>query len=203
MPLPRDLLRFTSAAGLLPNLVCGISCFVLLSRKRSPKWLPFLIWGPVSMVQEGVTLTLGLLTPGGDAALIAAAGVPEVAIMLCGVFLLAIGIIALIWLLPTAGISPGDRFRVRIFVLTVGIGTLMAVRSAHWLLSTPESRLENLVPLIFSLLLTAIVVSLQRPISQALFRPSKIAGDQAGWPALGWSLFLGAGMFILQMLPPI
>ena len=65
--LPDKVLGVTSATGPLSNLVLGIACLILLWRIRRPILLPFLLWGPIAMIQEGVTFSLGMMTPGGDA----------------------------------------------------------------------------------------------------------------------------------------
>ena len=53
----------TTAAGPLFNLLLGITTTILLWRNRKPILLPLLLWGPIALVQEGVNLSLGLLSP--------------------------------------------------------------------------------------------------------------------------------------------
>ena len=67
--LPDQVAAGTSAAGPLPHLLLALICFLFLWSRRRPILLPGLFWGPVAMIQEGVNFSLGLLTPGGDAAL--------------------------------------------------------------------------------------------------------------------------------------
>lgn len=79
--LPQDIMSITSAAGPLFNLILGVTYLLLMWRKSKPMLLPFVLWGPVAMVQEGVSFSLGLLTLGDDAQWIAAAGVPKAVIL--------------------------------------------------------------------------------------------------------------------------
>ena len=73
---PRDTWGITSLAGPLFDLMVGMTVTLALWRVRKPILLPFLIWGPLSLVMEGVTFTLGMLTPGGDAQWIVEWGFP-------------------------------------------------------------------------------------------------------------------------------
>ena len=86
--LPPQVMGVTCAAGPFFNLFLGILCSLGLWKFRKPILLPFLIWGPVAMIQEGVTFTLGGLTPGGDAGWMAAAGLPWAEILSAGTLLL-------------------------------------------------------------------------------------------------------------------
>ena len=66
---PRETWGITSAAGSLLNVVMALTVTLALWRWLRPILLPLLLWGPIALVQEGVTFSLGLLTAGGDASL--------------------------------------------------------------------------------------------------------------------------------------
>jgi len=83
--LPAEVLAVTSLAGPLTNVALGLVGLFLLWWKRRPILLPLLLWGPVAMIQEGVTFSLGLLTPGGDAQWITTLGVPGFLLLVMGV----------------------------------------------------------------------------------------------------------------------
>jgi len=77
---PRETWGITSAAGPLLNILAGVAVSLSLWRYRRTALLPLLLWGPIALVQEGVTLSLGMLTPGGGAELIVEAVVSSVAL---------------------------------------------------------------------------------------------------------------------------
>jgi len=129
---PLELWGITSAAGPLLNLAIAVSLFVVLWQLRRPSLLPLLLWGPVALVQEGVTFSLGLLTPGGDAALIAASGVPAGLVLGAGILLLATGVGGVCLLLPQAGLSPSASFPFKLRVVAGGMVPFMVARRRPW-----------------------------------------------------------------------
>ncbi len=50
-----------SAAGPVVNLVAGAGVSLLVWRRRSTRWLPVVMWGPLALVQEGVGMVIGLV----------------------------------------------------------------------------------------------------------------------------------------------
>jgi hypothetical protein len=198
--LPLEVMGVTSLAGPLLNLVLGILAFLVLWRWRRPLLLPLLAWGPVAMVQEGVTLSLGLLTPGGDAGWIVAWGAPQALVLLAGLVSLAAGVFTLSWLFPVAALGKEQSFGARFEVLTVGISLLMVVRAIHSLATSPAAATEDLVPLVFSLLLAALAVALHRPAVSLLGRMSEPRLHAVTWPAVAAALMLGTAMFVFQIV---
>jgi len=189
----------TAAAGPLANLLLGLMLFFLVRHKWSAWFLPLQLWGPVALIQEGVTFSLGLLTPGGDAAWVAAWGPPAPIVLVAGIFFLAAGVVTLTWLLQRMGLlaeSPGQNY----LVIVAGMGSLMFLRSVYAFLNAPGLALENLVPALFSLLLALIVVLIVKPVRARLKNPSKRITPVASWQETAWAMFLGAGLFCLQLV---
>jgi hypothetical protein len=197
--LPDRVLGVTSAAGPLLNLALALVTFFFLWRLRRPILLPLLLWGPVAMIQEGVTFSLGLLTPGGDAAWISTLGVPQPIILLSGIIFLTAGIGGVAFLLPLAGINLNDPPRTRLFIVLAGMCSLMLIRAAHSVLAAPESTMENLAPLVLSLLLAAIVVMVNPPITRIAGKVTSPEIMPVGWSASILALTLAASMYAFQI----
>jgi hypothetical protein len=197
--LPGEVAGVTSAAGPLFNLALGITCTLMLWRKRAPVLLPLVLWGPVSMVQEGVTFSLGLLTPGGDAQWIATLGIPQQVILLAGILLLMAGIGTITTLLPLAGVKRDEPQRTKLLILLVGMCSLMLIRSVHSFLASPGSIMENFIPLLFSILLAAIVVLLHEPVSRIMRKIILSETPPVTWSASALALILGASVFLFQV----
>lgn len=189
----------TSAAGPLLNLVLGITTFLGLWRYRKPVLLPLLLWGPVSMVQEGVTFSLGLLTPGGDAQWIVSLGVPVIIVLVWGTVFLLAGVCTISLLFPVAGVGVSCSFWKKYIIVLVGMGSLMLLRAIHSILVSPVSALENLVPLVFSILLAAMAVWLNKPVVSMIEEVPPSPLPTINWPALVSALVLGVGIFIFQI----
>ena len=198
--LPVDVAAVTSAAGPLLNLALGLSFFLMLWRVRRPALLPLLLWGPVAMVQESVTFSLGLLTPGGDAQLIAAAGIPRPVILIAGICLLVMGLGTIALLLPDAGVEADDPPSRKFWIVLAGMCSLMFVRFIFGSLMGTVSATENLVPLVFSLLLAGIVVLLQQPVTRSLASAFPSRRSVVTWRAPAFALTLGVGIFLFQIL---
>ena len=198
--LPLKIMAATSAAGPLFNLLLGCACTFLLWKFRRPALLPFLLWGPVALVQEGVTFSLGTLTPGGDAAWIIAAGIPQPLILTTGILLFVTGITGVALLLPTILPEEDRSFWRDLLIVLLGMCTLMLARSAHSFLAAPESTMENLIPLIFSLVLATIVIPVKQAITRTLKKKPGAQPFPATWIATMTAVSLGTGMFTFQML---
>lgn len=195
----QEIWGITSLAGPLFNLVVGLTFSLALWRKRSPALLPLLLWGPIALVQEGVTFSLGLLTPGGDAELIVNWGVPTFVVLGLGVLFLACGIAAICWVLPLVNLLPTDSFGRKFGVLVGGMASFMVVRLLYAVVRAPDLALENAVPLVFSLLLATIVVALYMLVHPVLSRVSEIEPVPVTWRVAVWSLALGVGMVLFQV----
>jgi hypothetical protein len=197
--LPTQVLGMTSAAGPSANLILGLASFAFLWKKRSPILLPFLLWGPVAMIQEGVTLSLGLLTPGGDAEFISTLGIPPLFILIIGITSLLTGLGLVSILLPVAGIKPDVPFARKLIFVLVGMCSLMLVRFLHAFWVAPANIMENLVPLVFSLLLAVIVVGLNHPLMGMMEKYIYMESALVTWSESAVGLILGAGMFTFQI----
>ncbi|NIP54557.1 MAG: hypothetical protein GWN30_36630, partial [Gammaproteobacteria bacterium] len=112
--------------------------------------------------QEGITFSLGFLTSGGDAEWIAAVGIPAALILTTGILCILAGIVAITLLLPLAGVEADSSYWKRLLIVLLGMGSFMLLRSAHSFIASPDSIMENLVPLIFSLLLAVIVALIDK-----------------------------------------
>lgn len=198
--LPNNVLAVTSATGPLLNLFLGITTFIVLWRFRKPILLPLLIWGPVACIQEGVTFSLGLLTPGGDARWISTLGIPVSIILITGIILLIIGLSGVSILLSLAGLKKEGSFFQKILIVLVGMGSLMIVRAIYSFSVSPAARIENLIPSIFSLILTFLIVLLHRYTANWFSRFRIEFNSSAFKFAPLVSIFLGASIFIFQIV---
>ena len=190
----------TGAAGPLLNLALGIGCFFLFWRLRRPLLLPLLMWGPVAMVQEGVTFSLGLLTPGGDAQWVVGLGIPAMIVLMVGIVLLMAGMIMIAGLITLAGIQPSLSFERKYFIVLLGMGSLMLIRFVHSLAAAPQSINENMIPLVFTLLLSALVAALQAPMAWIMDQAILKEPAPISWSSAASGLILGSGMFLFQVL---
>ena len=197
---PREIWGITSAGGPFLNLLVSLVLLLFLRSKRRPALLPLLLWGPIALVQEGVTLSLGMLTPGGDAELIVDWGVPAAILVSLGVLLLASGVTVICWLLPLVNLSPADSFSRKFSVVTSGMVSFMVLRLLCSSLLSPDLASENAVPLIFSLLLATIVVLLYDPLYPILNRTTRTEPASVTWPATVVSIALGMGMILFQLV---
>ena len=197
--LPDKIISITSATGPLFNLLLAVTCLLLLWRIRRPALLPLLLWGPIAMIQEGVNFSLGMMTPGGDAQWIAAMGVPRPLLLLTGSFLLVAGVKTISLLLPLTDIESDSPFKDKFLIVLLGMCSLMFVRFIYSFVASPASVVENLVPLIFSLLLAVFVALSYKPASGNT-GGAGIKTESVAWSTVTLALTLGLGMFLIQLI---
>lgn len=197
---PQGILGITSLAGPLLNLLIGLTLSLSLWRIRRPLLLPMVLWGPLSLVQEGVTFSLGMLTPGGDAELIVDWGVPAFVLVSLGVLFLVLGIALICWLLPLVGLSPADSFSRKFGIVAGGMLTFMVIRLLVSGFGSPNLLVENTVPLVFSLLLATIVVVAYRRVYSVLGRVSRTQLESVTRREAVTSMALGVSMVLLQLV---
>ncbi|MEJ2446908.1 MAG: hypothetical protein P8Y37_03060, partial [Anaerolineales bacterium] len=108
--LPLRAMGITTAAGPGLNLLCGVVCTLLLWKVIRPALVPFTLWGPVALVQEGVNLSLGLLSAGSDARWLVTWGIPSWLLIALGVVFILLAIILISWILSTDLVTPDSSF---------------------------------------------------------------------------------------------
>jgi hypothetical protein len=201
--LPLMQAGITAAAGPLANLILGVFMMFLLWKRKRPILLPLLLWGPVAMIQEGVTFSLGLLTPGGDAEWISTLGISKTFLLIAGILLIFSGLVALALLLSKLGISEG-RSRLETFgIILLGMCSLMLIRFLYSAVAQPQFILEDLVPLVFSLILAVIVVMIQPVILKNLKSNPSDPFPVLKKGAIFTAISMGSGIFIFQILTSI
>ena len=197
---PQETMGFTSLAGPLFNLLVGLIVSLSLWRVRKPMLLPLVLWGPTALVQEGVTFSLGMLTPGGDAQFMVEWGIPAAVLIGLGVLFFVLGIAMICWLLPLVNLSPSDSASRKFGVVIGGMVSFFVIRLVFSSVRSSSAVMENTVPLVFSLLLATLVVSLYQPLHTILSRLSKTRLATATWPPTLVSLALGMGMIVFQLV---
>jgi hypothetical protein len=196
---PESIWGPTTAAGPLFNLLIASILLLALWRVRRPAILPLVLWGPVAYVQEGVTFSLGMLTPGGDADLLVRSGVPAMLIIGFGVFLLVAGVSLIAALMPLVGLSPDDSLGRKFTVVGGGMVSFMVLRLLGSSLRSPAMAQENVLPLAFSLILAGVVVALIKPIHNRLAQKPGVAIAAPSWGLVSTSLALGVAIILFQM----
>ena len=200
--MPLKQMGITSAAGPLTNLIPGVLVMSLVWRKKRPILFPLLLWGPVAMIQEGVTFSLGFLTPGGDAEWISTLGIPKSIILIAGIVLIFSGLMVLSLLFSMIGITAG-RSRLEVFgIILLGMCSLMVIRFLYSAIAQPQFILEDFVPLIFSFLLAVIVAVIQPVIVNNLNEDLINQTPAVNQWAIITAIILGSGMFVFQIIYP-
>ncbi len=192
-------LTVTSLAGPLFSLIFSTLVFIAIWHWRSPMSAPFLFLLPIAMIQEGVTFSLGFLTPGGDAVHVASWGVSVPVLAVLGVLLLGAGIAALGALLPLLGVPPAARFGTILVAAGTGMVALMLLRFAVSVALRSGDRMEAVVPLVFSVLLAFAVASTFRPMQRAMGRMRSLA-QPVTRPAVSLCMALAATTIALQLI---
>lgn len=187
--MPMNEVAWTTIMGPMTNvLLATIFYFVFLKLD----FLPIKIWMPVALIQEGVTFSIGMLTNGGDAYWISeSTGIPPLIIVLIGVFFLCLGIWRLAKEMSRIGIIRDATYKKRLTFLFFSLGSLMIIRALHSFFVNPDLIIENTIPLIFSVLVAAIVAALVNKKSQ---------DNEIKLHKVYAALIMGILMFVLQII---
>jgi hypothetical protein len=117
-----------------------------------------------------------------------------------GIILIAAGI-GIIAMLLYSLIIPEGESSLRVFlVVLLGMCSLMLIRFLYTALTTPAFMMENLIPLIFSLLLAAVVVLIRPLVLKLIRRMRRSSPHPLPMQAVLTALILGLGMFGFQIL---
>ena len=197
--LPVKIISVTSATGPLFNLLLAVTCLLVLWRIRRPALLPLLLWGPIAMIQEGVNFSVGMMTPGGDVQWIAAMGVPRPLLLLTGSFMLVAGVKTISLLLPLTDVQREETFKDKFLIVLLGMCSLMLIRSIHSFAASPASIMENMIPLILSLILAVVITLSYKPAIENIQEVKK-KYRRVAWPTVTLALTLGLGMFLIQLI---
>ena len=199
--LPMQEMGITTAAGPGLNLLAGLLVTGLFWRYTRPILLPLILWGPIALIQEGVNLSLGLLSPGSDAQWLAAWGVPESILIIMGVVFILAGPGLISWLLHLVGVVDDKSFQGRFVILFFGLGFLIILRALVSLFQSPAAALENAVPLVFALILALLITSLQG-IWGSIREDKQVSVDMPTWSTSIVALGLGLGILFTQIILP-
>lgn len=192
-------LALTSAAGPAFSVLFSGVLFSVLWRWRRSAPAAFLFMFPVALIQEGVTFSLGLLTPGGDASHVAAWGIPVPVLAALGVGVLVMGVAILGLLLPLAGLSPKDGGRRNLILIGAAMVGLMLLRFAVSVALRLGDLVEATVPLVFSFLLAAATAAVFGPVQRRLGGRSRIGGRMPTASGASVSLALAVAVIALQL----
>jgi len=192
-------LALTSVAGPAFSVLFSGALFFVLWRWRRSAPAAFLFMFPVALIQEGVTFSLGLLTPGGDASHVAAWGIPVPFLAALGVVLLAAGVAILGLLLPLAGLSPKDGGRRNLIQIGAAMVGLMLLRFAVSVGLRSGDLVEATIPLVFSFLLAAATTAVFGPVHRRLDGRSRIDGRMPTASGASVSLALAVAVIAVQL----
>jgi hypothetical protein len=199
--LPLQQMGFTTAAGPGFNLILGSLSTLLLWRWKRLALLPLILWGPVALVQEGVNLSLGLLSVGSDARWLVAWGFPSWLLVGLGVVFILSAIGLFTWILAARVVSPELSFWRRFALIFFGLAFLVILRAVVSLFRSPAAAVENLVPLGFAVVLALIIASLVGWLVQR--RPAaRLESDNLTWCNSLFALGMGLGLLLIQIALP-
>jgi hypothetical protein len=87
----------------------------------------------------------------------------------------------------------------KLLIVLAGISALMLVRAIHATVAAPALTTENLIPLIFSVLLASIIVLLQNPLAIVLHNTPGTP-RRLSWPSVASAMTLGIAIFFFQVI---
>jgi hypothetical protein len=117
--LPQPL--FTAWGGILFSTIASIILLWIALQFQNPYWVFIGFVGIFILLSNGMNFMMGLIYSTGDPALLYEYGVPIWIILLVGCLSAFGGVLLAILFQPFIGITPGDSFLRRLFILGSGI----------------------------------------------------------------------------------
>jgi hypothetical protein len=181
--LPDQALTGSAAAGPAAAVAIGLLVTLAAWRVRRPRLLPLLLVGPLALVMEGANGLIQLVegAPGTDWSIVAA-DLPIGLLVPVAIAALLLGLVALVRLLPVAGLDWRTSVPARVGLTLLGFATYFLVGFAWiWLLGPGEPG-RNAGLLVFAVL-TALVIALAYPVAgrRAALRPATVGRGDAAW----------------------
>lgn len=187
--MPNLEVAWTTIMGPMFNVLCAAVVYFLV---RNQFFLPLRIWFPIALIQEGVTFSIGNLTMGGDAYWISAStGIHTLAILIFGIALLCLGIWTLARELSAIPDLKHLNFIKKLITIFLSFGALLIIRAFYSIVLNPSLIVENLVPLLFSIIVACVVSLLIR--DSGIDRP--VTDKKANI-----AITMGIAMFVFQLL---
>ena len=198
-----------SAAGPVLNLFAGVGVSLVVWGRRSARWLPVVMWGPLALVQEGVAMIIGLVDypdVESDWVRVMNAGVPPAMIGLAVAVLLVAGSVWLLLLMPLAGISAEDPYWTKLLVFLAGVPLLLLGAVVYLGVigssgSSPAGMVQQnrSIALGASVGLVASLSALHRPLFARLERISHTETSPVSWRDAGLAVAMGAAVFVFML----
>ncbi|MFX1517137.1 MAG: hypothetical protein ACFFC6_12615 [Promethearchaeota archaeon] len=207
--IPTHLLPWSSVMGPLFNVFCGVLVSLIFWKKRSAYTLPFVMLGPVALLQEGVAVFIGLidlpnLSDWGTVIIIG--GVSPLLVALLGVVFLVTGILFFLLIFPLLHLSSEKSF-----VENLAIGSAFVMYS---LLSVLYAALFDtfvlqwrIIAFFSSVILVTFIIAIYKPIRPYLDRISTTEVKPLNWNqvlvAFGFAFVMVSIDFIFFYLPTL
>jgi hypothetical protein len=201
---------FAGAAGPAFNIALGTLVSLFVWTRRSPGWLPLLMWGPLALLVEGVGMVIGLVDyPNfrSDWVDVMLAGTPPTAIAILAVAAFAVGSTWMMLLLPLAGIRAEDGFWRRLLIFLCGIpllllGAVIYLAVVGSSADAPEGMVmqNRTIALGSSVVLVVSLTALYRPSFGVLDRIAHTPPHQPAWRQAVVAVSLGVTVFIAQLV---
>lgn len=190
------------ASGSLFNVFCAISLSFLLRRTKTVFFMPFIIWGATSLIQEAITMILDIVKGSQfDWSIVVATGIPVWIVICLSITFLILGIMYFLRLMAFAGLRKSDSY-------TKILGVCLASVIPFFLLALIYSSLYQ-ETMIFSKMIAFISSIILSLLLSIIFRPTfdyleKILHNKKlstiGWQHIAFSTGLALVMILTGLL---
>jgi len=197
-----DYIGYVDVAGPLFNIFVGNTIMALLWRKRNQILLPFLLLGPMALIQEGFSSSIQLLLriPGTDSMRIVSSGIPYAIVLGVAILFLALGFIVFSLQLPLYGLSPKDSFLGKLVVLLPGLTVYMLIVLLYTFVFSPSELMRGFILTAFSTLVSILLATIYKPTYSSLGFLAHTDVVLLGWNDVWVALGLGCVVIILGLL---
>jgi hypothetical protein len=190
------------ASGSLFNVFCAVSFSFLFRHTKNIYFMPFLMWGATSLIQEAIAMILDIVKGSQfDWSIVIATGIPIWIVICLSISFLLIGSLYFLRLMAFAGLSKSDSYAK---ILSVCLGSVIPFFLFALIYSSlyQETMIfSKTIPLISSIILSLLLSMSFRPTFDYLEKilPNKKIST-IGWKHIAFSCGLALVIILTGLL---
>lgn len=152
------------ASGSLFNVLCAVSFSFLIRHTKNLFFMPFLMWGATSLIQEAIAIILDIIKGSQfDWSIVVATGIPIWIVICLSISFLLIGSLYFLRLMAFAGLKKEDSYTKIISVSLISVIPFFLFALIYASLYQETMIFSKTIPLISSIILSLILSIAFRP----------------------------------------
>ena len=192
-----------SASGSLFNVLCAISFSFLFRHTKNIYFMPFLMWGATSLVQEAIAIILDIVNGSQfDWSIVVATGIPIWIVICLSISFLLIGSLYFLRLMAFAGLRKGDSYTKILSVCLASVIPFFLFALIYASLYQETMIFSKMIAFISSIILSLLLSIAFRPtfdyLKKVVLHNKRVS--TIGWQHIAFSIGLALVIILTGLL---